>query len=704
MSSLGIVQLYLAIAGVMAGSYLVLGLLQQASSRFGFKVSSRSWLVLAQTIFVASLFSPIVLTAIPSKRKAVIEFKAFHPLSEGDGLAQASRSDSSRHSLTVQQPNVFPESTTSPLTQIAYWIKDSIVEPFSFYGAILLLICALVGIARFYVGFSHLKRTLKSSVRLHRVKKIEVAVSSEIAIPFSAWIGGTNWIVLPQAFLGKKSDLKLALKHELQHHRVGDTRWVVLLDVLAGIFFLNPMIHCWKKKITEFQEFSCDEALLGRRRVSARDYGSCLVRVAEAALEIRQVYVGTTCMGADFKNPFKPKSFLRRRIEMFRSHEGRTTYKWSALVFGTLALGFTVAFAFGADQLIRVDQKGVNPGVVRVDQDIQAIAERALKDTVANHKAKGGFAIVADPNTGRILAIAEADTTGKLPTYWSLQQILEPASLAKTLVAAQAMELGLTTPQEKISCENGNYRFGDRVYHDWKTNGWNHLTTEETITNSSDICTMKLGEKVGADGLGKMLVAYGFGPEGTARSFPKARVGLLPPQKTPLWPEMVPAVSAGYGFKATPIELIQAYGAFANGGNLLTPKLADDASPPQIIRRVLSAENSEKTKEILRQVVLKGTGKGQASSALYSTAGKTATSYIPDLTQWELVEGKKKGNFAGFLGFAPVKNPRIEVYVGILDPNDGDKSGAHGSVHAGPTFKRIVEEVLQKLNVAPDQT
>ncbi len=112
---------------------------------------------------------------------------------------------------------------------------------------------------------------------------------------------------------------------------------------------------------------------------------------------------------------------------------------------------------------------------------------------------------------------------------------------------------------------------------------------------------------------------------------------------------------------------------------------------------------TEKTKEILRQVVLKGTGKGRASSDIYSTAGKTATSYIPDLKQWNLVEGKKKGNFAGFIGFAPVKNPRVEVYVGIIDFK-GDENGAHGSAHAGPVFKRIVEEVLQSMKVAPDKT
>lgn len=104
------------------------------------------------------------------------------------------------------------------------------------------------------------------------------------------------------------------------------------------------------------------------------------------------------------------------------------------------------------------------------------------------------------------------------------------------------------------------------------------------------------------------------------------------------------------------------------------------------------------------EICLTGTAKGRASNDLYSTAGKTATSYIPDPTQWDLVEVKKKGNVAGFIGFAPVKNPLLGVYFGILDPEDGSKTGAHGSAHAAPVFKRIIEEVLQHLKVAPERT
>lgn len=126
---------------------------------------------------------------------------------------------------------------------------------------------------------------------------------------------------------------------------------------------------------------------------------------------------------------------------------------------------------------------------------------------------------------------------------------------------------------------------------------------------------------------------------------------------------------------------------------------ANDSSK-QVIRRVLSEESALESREILRQVVLRGTGKN-AISALYSTAGKTASGYMPDLTQWDLVERKQRPNYAGFIGFAPVNNPRVEVYVGIFDPDTGT-GGAHGGEHAAPVFKTIVESVLKYMKVAPD--
>jgi cell division protein FtsI (penicillin-binding protein 3) len=357
----------------------------------------------------------------------------------------------------------------------------------------------------------------------------------------------------------------------------------------------------------------------------------------------------------------------------------------------------TIAIALGAEQSIRqTNENSVNEGKVIVDPEIQRIADSVLSKFLAKEKAKAGFAIVADPMTGKILAVANVDTTQKLSGYWALSELFEPASVLKTLVAAEAIDRGLTTPDEKISCENGKYRYGDRVYHDWHKAGWDYLTTTQTIALSSDICSIKLGERVGAQGLLTMLENFGFGPGGSAKDFPGARSGRLPPKDDPEHPRLVPYVSEGAGLDVSPIEMVQAYGAIANGGKLMKPLPANASdSESQVIRQVLSPEAAEKTKMILREVVLAGTGSPHGESKLYSTAGKTATSHYPRFMPFD-----GDPDYANFIGFAPVKNPRVEVYVGIRDPESHD--GAHGSSHAAPVFKEIAEAVLQHMKVAPD--
>lgn len=388
---------------------------------------------------------------------------------------------------------------------------------------------------------------------------------------------------------------------------------------------------------------------------------------------------------------------------MFERYKVPHAGKWVSALLVAGSMAGTLAFALDSEQAARRSQLGANAGISDSHPAIQAIADRVLAEAVKAQGAKGGFAIVAEPASGRVLAVAEVDPTGKRPAGWALTQAHEPASLLKGLVAAQAIEAGLTTPEARHPCESGSYRFGNRVYHDWKAGGWRQLTTAETVAVSSDICAMKIAEKLGPEGLRRMLVDFGFGPGGSAKSFPGARPGTLPASGTVHGHELVPAVSAGFGFQATPLELVQAYGAIANGGVLLEPRSALDETGPRTVRRVLSPENAGKAKGILRQVVLKGTAKGISANELYPSAGKTATSYIPDLTQWDLVEGTRKGNFAGFIGFAPVNEPRIEVYVGILDPRSEDHSGAHGAQHAAPVFRRIVDEVLRHLNVPKDR-
>jgi beta-lactamase regulating signal transducer with metallopeptidase domain len=690
MSSSDILKIYGSMNCLLIVGYLIFYIFKKLNVKFGHQIGFRSSIQLAKILIAAAVVAPIAFHQLPQKTFPQIEWGEF--VSIPDEIVKAS----SLRIQKVSQSVVVNETDRRP-------VEPGFISVLWNNKMTLLLTLLLLGfcfmLSRFVWNAWKINKLISSSVVIRKFGKVHVALSSSISIPFSVQLLQKRWVVLPETLLENNIDFKIALKHELQHHRQRDTWWAFVMELIICFFFPNPSIYLWKTEIIELQEFSCDESLIGQKGISSYDYGSCLLRVSEAALGSRQMYVGTTCMAAISQDPNNNKSFLRRRIEMFTSQKKPRTYRWAGALVGTIAVTLTLAAAFGAEQALRSKvQTEPNPGSVIVDPDIQGIAEKALAEAIKSQKAKGGFAIVADPTSGKILAVANIDTTGKKTGYWSLSQVLEPASQAKVIVAAQAIESGLTGLQDYHSCENGTYKFGNDFFHDWKVGGWERLTTEGTIMVSSDICSIKIGELVGAQALQKMLVQFGFGPGGSAESFPAAMPGFLPGKTDNR--KVIPQITAGFGFKATPIEMVQAYGAIANGGKLLKPQLANSTNGVETIRQVMTKENAEKVKEILRQVVLKGTGK-PAQSSLYSMAGKTATSYVPDLTKWNLVEGRKKGNYAAFIGFAPVKDPKVEVYVGIHEPNT-DGTGAHGGEHAAPVFKRIAEEVLKHMNVPAD--
>ncbi len=711
MSLLLILKIYLGINCIIATGYFFFKALRMVALWSRLNVSYRHWIKAAQIILISAILAPLFFQWAPAPKISGQDwgpFQTFLYSSLGSENPILKKSNS-KNSLFLTTDRIKPNLRVSLYNQAREWMDKQIsrdrFDRTEWLGLIAwgLAVGFLILVFRLGLNLKKLVQLGNRSVLIRRQGSVRIGLSHEITIPISFLLGFQKWIFIPIELLTTSRDFRIAIRHELQHHRQGDTRWAILIELLVCLFFPNPVIYKWKRDIVEMQEFSCDEALIGQKGISSYDYGRCLLRVAEAALGDCQMPIGTIGMATLSKNPKYYKSFLRRRIEMFTSHDRpRFSNKAGALI-GTIAFLVTVSTAYGLGPTVSEQpNQRINPGELSVDQEIQEITERVLHDAILMQNAKGGFAIVADPMTGKILAAVDIDNTNSLPENWALNQRLEPASLIKTLVAAEAIESGLTSPQDVHLCENGTYKFGNRIYHDWKKKGWEHLTTEETVTNSSDICSMKIAEKIGADGLRQMLVDFGFGPNGSVKSFPRARVGTLPPEEDSNNPKMVPFVSAGFGFKATPLELVQAYGAIANGGRLLIPQMFDTQdAQASVIRRVLSIETSDKVKEILRQVVLKGTGKRGAQSHLYSTAGKTASSYVPDLTKWDLVEGRKRGNFAGFIGFAPVNDPRIEVYVGIHDPSSRD--GAHGGTHAAPVFRRIIEDVLVHLKVAPDK-
>jgi cell division protein FtsI (penicillin-binding protein 3) len=347
----------------------------------------------------------------------------------------------------------------------------------------------------------------------------------------------------------------------------------------------------------------------------------------------------------------------------------------------------TGVFAFASHQVLRPNPDAVNPGAAETDPRIQAIADERLRAHLERRNAESGFVIVSEPDTGRVLAVANQVRKGApRPGQWSLGERFEPASVMKALVVAAAVDQEAVEWRESFDCGRGNYRVGAEVHHDHHS--FDHLTAADTVVHSSNICGIRVAEKLGAEKLDAAVRAFGLGPDGTARDYPGARPGTLPRRDDP---QFIPQLSTGYsGLQVTPLEMIQAFGAIANGGSLIKPGTG------QPLRRVLQAETASQMRGVLADVVERGTG-GGAKSELYSTAGKTGTGFRAEETDHPGFRGD--GNVAHFLGFAPVQKPRVVVYAMVVDRY----RKLHGGSDAGPLFREVAEQVLQAKGVKPDK-
>ncbi len=403
---------------------------------------------------------------------------------------------------------------------------------------------------------------------------------------------------------------------------------------------------------------------------------------------------GTACMASGSKDPNYLQCFLQRRITMLTNEPRSRGYKKLAIISGTIASVIIGLVAYGSEIIVRDHNAPPNPGVVKFDPDIQKIASEELDKALKKSNAKGGTVVVAEPQTGRILAVADMGPAQN-PDYTGLSRRFQIASIGKMMVTAYAVEKGLTDENEKLYCEHGSYKFGDHVYEDYKA--FDFLTTQQTIALSSNICTIKIGQRLGADGVESAIRNFGFGQGGSASEFPTARSGIVPHANELSEPDYIASIStgmAGYdsGYVVTPLEITQAFGAVANGGNLMKPVGIGEA--PVVMRRILSEATAKKMRDILQAVVTEGTGHSKAESKLYTTAGKTASN--PEKPE----SNNGQAGAASFVGFAPVSSPKVLVFVTVRDTGDMHPVGGF---HAAPVFREVADRVLKLMNVPPDK-
>ena len=340
-----------------------------------------------------------------------------------------------------------------------------------------------------------------------------------------------------------------------------------------------------------------------------------------------------------------------------------------------------------------------------IDEQLQHIVERELRTGVSEHRADSGTAVVMDPHTGEILAMATYPTFNPnafrtAPDHVrknrAVTDLYEPGSTFKIVTASAAFEEGVVSPTDLIDVSQGFIKFGSRRIDD--DHHYGVLSVADVIVKSSNVGAIKVGLRLGPERLGLYVNRFGFGKT-TSPDFPGESPGIVwDPSR--LNDSALASVSMGYQVGVTPLQMAAAVSAIANGGRLLQPRVVRatvrdgvrTAVEPAEVARPITARTAAELTSIMEDVVVHGTGK-QARIDGFTVAGKTGTAQ-------KLVAGRYSQSEynVSFVGFAPSRKPVITVIVVVDTPRAGFYYG--GSVSA-PIFKRITEASLRHLGVAP---
>ena len=355
--------------------------------------------------------------------------------------------------------------------------------------------------------------------------------------------------------------------------------------------------------------------------------------------------------------------------------------------------------------------KDSSPGksvVLTLDKTIQFIAEKELAKAVKESNAKSGMALVMESDTGKVLAMANYPTFN--PNAFSrysnaelrnhvVVDSFEPGSTFKVFTIAAALDSGSIKANDLYNCENGNYRIADRIIHD--DHPQSRLNVSEIIKYSSNIGTAKIAVKMGEEKLSSYLRNFGFGGR-TGIDLPGESPGSL---KKRWYGIDLATISFGQGVSLSTIQLVSAISAIANGGNLMRPYLVeqilDDSGAvaqkfePQVVRRVISAETSQRVTKMMETVTGNGGTGTRAALDGYRVAGKTGTSQKVDPVTRTYSPTKRIGSFVGFV---PADKPKLTIAV-VIDEPQGNK---YGGVVAAPAFKEIAQNSLAYLKIQPN--
>ncbi|HEX5037230.1 MAG TPA: penicillin-binding protein [bacterium] len=342
-------------------------------------------------------------------------------------------------------------------------------------------------------------------------------------------------------------------------------------------------------------------------------------------------------------------------------------------------------------------------------KNIQYAAERELNQTCDKYDAKSCTAIVLDPKTGAVMAMASYPSfnPNNYQSYalglWrniAVTDSFEPGSTFKPIMAAAALEKGAVGPDDKFFCEGGNLKIGEYTIHDHEKYGM--LSVRQIIKVSSNIGIYKVGKKLGKKAYSEIVEKFGFGKK-SGIDYPGEVAGLLRQPKN--WMEIDFAnISFGQGIRVTPLQLASAYATIANGGVRMKPYIVANVTDtdgnvlqsngPEEVGRVLSAPTANLIKDIMKGVTEEGGTATRAALPGYTVAGKTGTAQ-------KVVGGRYSHDkyVSSFVGMVPAENPRLVVLVMVDEP----KGEIYGGLVAAPVFREIAWTALADLGVPPEK-
>jgi len=339
--------------------------------------------------------------------------------------------------------------------------------------------------------------------------------------------------------------------------------------------------------------------------------------------------------------------------------------------------------------------------VLTLDHQLQANAEQLLSAYAGRWRAKGATAIVMDPRTGAILAMANAPTfdangftsaPAEARRNRAVTDLYEPGSTFKIVTVAAALEDNVVAPDSSFVLAP-TIKVADRVIREAHTRGTERMSVRQILAESSNVGTVTLAQRLGGTQLASWIDRFGFGSP-TGSELPGESAGMVLPYRS--WSgSTIGTVPIGQGIAVTPLQMVSAYAAIGNGGVIAPAHVIKKIGGKKVRhgkgRRIVSKHTADRMTAMFRDVVVEGTGT-EAAIPGYTVAGKTGTAN-------KVENGVYASKYvASFVGLVPARNPRLAILVMVDEP----KGQIWGGVVAAPLFRDIARFALQYLEVPPD--